>query len=278
MIATMTTVGYGDLVPRDPLGRVASSIACIWGIVLLALTCLVVTDHLSLNSSEARLLRSLQERQMGRQEGEAAASLIQEIWRAKLPQMRAHQMRAALACNAAAITSPAARRRLGLPEHTGCEGASGGGGGCGGIAGLGGGERGAGLVGCGGGSGASGGGGGDRYAVSVTVAPVSATDADAAMATACAATGTCHRRLRLLHRVQKQREVRQLFTLEASSGEMQTVMQRLDTLERTVGAELHKMREAQAAQNAMLSALSSQLATLLAAEPMRQGGQWPFGK
>ena len=36
-ITTMTTVGYGDYVPRSAPGRAIASIACVLGIVLLAL-------------------------------------------------------------------------------------------------------------------------------------------------------------------------------------------------------------------------------------------------
>ena len=61
LMVTASTVGYGDISPKDPFGRVIAAVACLWGIILLALVCLVVTDHLSLNSSEARLLRILQD-------------------------------------------------------------------------------------------------------------------------------------------------------------------------------------------------------------------------
>ena len=37
IIVTMTTVGYGDISPKDPFGRVIAAVACLWGIILLAL-------------------------------------------------------------------------------------------------------------------------------------------------------------------------------------------------------------------------------------------------
>ncbi len=79
MIATMTTVGFGDITPRDPLGRVVASFACVWGIVLLALICLVVTNALALNDHETVLQRRLLDRQLERVESKAAATLIQQV-------------------------------------------------------------------------------------------------------------------------------------------------------------------------------------------------------
>lgn len=239
-ITTMTTVGYGDLCPRDPLGQLVASIACVWGIVLLALVCLVVTDHLSLKSSEARLLRMLQQRELDRDESEVAAHLIQEIWRTRLPHAR---LAGAEAAAAALESAPAARRRLGLTSDATQSSPT-----------THGSHSGGDVVAAGG----SGGGGRGGHAVGSLEA---------------AASDSSHRRLHLLHRLQKQRQTRLLFNIEeaAAPGEA-LLLQRLDSIERTVAVELAGMRAAQAAQSEVLSRLSAQLAQLGAPPPPADHG------
>ena len=65
VITTMTTVGYGDFTPRIPSGA-SSQRSRVWGILLLALVCMVFTEHLSLSTSEQRLFRVMQDREMER--------------------------------------------------------------------------------------------------------------------------------------------------------------------------------------------------------------------
>ena len=80
-ITTMTTVGYGDYVPTSAPGRAIASIACVLGIILLALVVTLITDFLSLNGLEARAVRRVQGSLVRRAEGRAAAELIQHVWR-----------------------------------------------------------------------------------------------------------------------------------------------------------------------------------------------------
>ena len=188
IIVTMTTVGYGDFIPTDPLGRTIAAVACIWGIILLALVCLVITDHLSLNASEARLLRLLQDREMGREESVAAATLIQQVVRTRLPPRRAADANS-----------------------------------------------------------------GDGGTSAETVASLQAQ----AEASAEAASASRTSRLTLLHRVQKQRESRLLFSLEQQPDDL--IMSRLDTLERSIAHDFDELRRAQAAQAEMLGALMRKL-------------------
>lgn len=80
IIVTMTTVGYGDIYPTGALGRCIAAVACVWGIVLLSLVITVITDHLSLNGGEARVIQLVRDDLLRRDEMRAAAALVQDAW------------------------------------------------------------------------------------------------------------------------------------------------------------------------------------------------------
>jgi hypothetical protein len=81
---------------------------------------------------------------------------------------------------------------------------------------------------------------------------------DSARAIEAAAAAARPSRLSLLHRVQKQRESRQLFALQEESGEL--LMRRLEAMERKVASEMEDIRRSQAAHGEMLGSLLRQLA------------------
>ncbi len=43
----MTTVGYGDMVPQTPIGKILSGLTAIWGIILIALPVAIVGSNFS---------------------------------------------------------------------------------------------------------------------------------------------------------------------------------------------------------------------------------------
>lgn len=53
---TMTTVGYGDIVPQTPIGRIIGSLCVTWGALLLSVMVVVLTNAFSLNKSTHRLI------------------------------------------------------------------------------------------------------------------------------------------------------------------------------------------------------------------------------
>lgn len=52
----MTTVGYGDFVPRTTIGRAIDIVLVIWGIIIVSLMVVVLTNALSMDPNESRAL------------------------------------------------------------------------------------------------------------------------------------------------------------------------------------------------------------------------------
>lgn len=59
IIITMTTVGYGDFYPRTFFGRLLDTFIAIWGIFIISMMVVVLSNTLKLDSSEKRALTVL---------------------------------------------------------------------------------------------------------------------------------------------------------------------------------------------------------------------------
>ena len=72
MIAmTMTTVGFGDMSPVTPLGRIVAAVCAIWGVLILAVMVGVLTHILSLDAKETQsilILKKLQSKEKIKEE------------------------------------------------------------------------------------------------------------------------------------------------------------------------------------------------------------------
>eukprot|EP00741_Cyanophora_paradoxa_P009459 tig00000144_g9163.t1 len=81
VFVSMTTVGYGDIVPKSYLGRAVLSIAILWGLLVFAFLTGLVLERSKLLGSEAAVVSLLTEGNLRRRYREAAALAIQRLWR-----------------------------------------------------------------------------------------------------------------------------------------------------------------------------------------------------
>lgn len=50
-VITMTSVGYGDYTPKTPIGRLIGAICVTWGVLIVSVMVVVLTNALSMNRS-----------------------------------------------------------------------------------------------------------------------------------------------------------------------------------------------------------------------------------
>lgn len=60
VIVTMTTLGFGDIVPKTFLGRLMTGLISVLGIFLMALLISVIHELLQLSQNEKRILAHLE--------------------------------------------------------------------------------------------------------------------------------------------------------------------------------------------------------------------------
>jgi voltage-gated potassium channel Kch len=80
-IITMTTVGYGDFYPRTTIGRIIDVVLVIWGIFIVSLMVVVLTNALNMDANESRALIVLNRLEAKKVVKEKAANLIGASYR-----------------------------------------------------------------------------------------------------------------------------------------------------------------------------------------------------
>lgn len=50
-VITMTSVGYGDYTPKTPIGRVIGALCVSWGVLIVSVMVVVLTNAFSMNRS-----------------------------------------------------------------------------------------------------------------------------------------------------------------------------------------------------------------------------------
>lgn len=60
VIVTMSTVGYGDFFPKTHFGRIVGVLICIWGVVVVSIFVVTVTNMLAFDPTEEKTYSLLQ--------------------------------------------------------------------------------------------------------------------------------------------------------------------------------------------------------------------------
>ncbi|XP_035675712.1 intermediate conductance calcium-activated potassium channel protein 4-like [Branchiostoma floridae] len=81
MVVTMTSLGFGDIVPNSVGGRVFISLSSIYGILLMALVIGIVQQLLTLTDDERRVLAYDEFNKFTKNRKSGAARCIQAVWR-----------------------------------------------------------------------------------------------------------------------------------------------------------------------------------------------------
>lgn len=77
----MTTVGYGDFFPRTMIGRIIDVGLIIWGIFIVSLMVVVLTNTLNMDLSEKRALTVLNRLDLKTVQKKHAANYIITVWK-----------------------------------------------------------------------------------------------------------------------------------------------------------------------------------------------------
>jgi hypothetical protein len=78
----MTTIGYGEMVPKTHLGRLVATLACIWGVFLLSMFVVALITSIDLEDGEIKVYEKINQgietkkKIMG-----IGIKLIQRYWR-----------------------------------------------------------------------------------------------------------------------------------------------------------------------------------------------------
>lgn len=83
MMITMTTVGYGDYVPKTIPGRTMGFALCIWGVFLMSMIVIILFQSLELTYEEKQALLIFNKLEAKKPLAMSAASLIKQLWRIK---------------------------------------------------------------------------------------------------------------------------------------------------------------------------------------------------
>lgn len=60
VVVTMTTVGYGDFFPKTLMGRLIGILICFWGVVVVSIFVVTLTNMLTFEPSEEKTYSLLQ--------------------------------------------------------------------------------------------------------------------------------------------------------------------------------------------------------------------------
>eukprot|EP00347_Sterkiella_histriomuscorum_P018471 403345393 len=80
VILTMTTIGYGDIFPKTHLGRITCIVACIWGVFILSLFVVALTNTTEFTPKEEQVYEAIiMERAVRKKLKRDAGQIIKEF-------------------------------------------------------------------------------------------------------------------------------------------------------------------------------------------------------
>ncbi len=81
VVLTMTTVGYGDVYARTIFGRIVSFVMCMWGITIVSIMVVTITNVLTMDSLEEKALVVLRRLELKKVQKKEAAFILTNIAR-----------------------------------------------------------------------------------------------------------------------------------------------------------------------------------------------------
>ena len=75
-VLVMTTIGYGDIVPRTPYGRFVVFGCAMYGVIVVSLIVVTITNTLEMNSSESKSFVVLERLKIRQEMREHASHII----------------------------------------------------------------------------------------------------------------------------------------------------------------------------------------------------------
>ena len=93
MIVTMTTVGYGDFAPRTIPGKAITFFACIFGVIVVSLSTIILFNFIEMNYSETRSYSIIEKIGVEKEKRKHAAFVITNLtklgfWKGILKKIR----------------------------------------------------------------------------------------------------------------------------------------------------------------------------------------------
>lgn len=76
IVLTMTTVGYGDFYPQTHMGRLVVVVACFWGVFLVSMMVVTLTDSSEFTKGERRAYEILSRLKTKEESGKIAAMVV----------------------------------------------------------------------------------------------------------------------------------------------------------------------------------------------------------
>eukprot|EP01017_Pseudomicrothorax_dubius_P034559 TRINITY_DN4758_c0_g1_i5.p2 TRINITY_DN4758_c0_g1~~TRINITY_DN4758_c0_g1_i5.p2 ORF type:complete len:181 (+),score=36.83 TRINITY_DN4758_c0_g1_i5:921-1463(+) len=79
VVVTMTTVGYGDYYPMTSLGRIVAFFICIWGVFVVSLMVVTLSNFLNMSTPEMKAFNVIERIQIKNDLKQLASKVIKQL-------------------------------------------------------------------------------------------------------------------------------------------------------------------------------------------------------